>query len=458
MFIGRKSELEYFNEKYENNDAQLIVLYGRRRVGKTELLREFCKDKPHVFFACKQCDNAEQLRDFSARMLKDNEASRFLNAFQSWEQALEAVLSLKAEGKKLLVIDEFPYMVNGNKSIPSVLQNLWDEKLSRENVMIVLCGSAMSFIEKEVLAEKNPLYGRATGILKMNELSFYDACEFFPDSPAKDKILAYSILGGIPYYLKQFDSKKSIEQNIKNNILRRGCILYNEVEFLMHQELRETGLYNSLVSAIALGATKLNEIHQKTLIEKTKINVYLKNLIEINVLKREFPISDSIKQTANVQRGLYAIEDNYFRFWYRFVYPNNSELEAGDADGVYDYIVKPNLDEFASKAFENICVEYLRRQNRSNQLPFRFSKIGRYWDNKTEIDILAFDATGGNVLVGECKYKGKAFDSGDFDDLKQKHFPHKENANIHYFIFSKGGFTEPVKQDAVCVGVGDLVK
>ena len=268
MFIGRETELKFLNDKYSENGGQLIVLYGRRRVGKTETLREFCKGKPHVFFSCTQTTDPVQLRNFSARMLREDiPAKSYITEFTDWERAFRAVRELPyGDRKKLLVIDEFPYMCRGNKSIPSILQNLWDAELRDANVMIILCGSAMSFIEKELLAEKNPLYGRATGIYKMKEMGFYDAAKFFPDYSDRDKVLAYAVLGGIPHYLRQWNPGLSIDENIKRNILTKGCILYSEVEFLLHQELRETPIYNSIIEAVALGSTKLNDISQKSLV------------------------------------------------------------------------------------------------------------------------------------------------------------------------------------------------
>lgn len=198
-----------------------------------------------------------------------------------------------------MIIDEFPYMVKNNKEIPSILQNLWDNVLKEENIMIILCGSSMSFIEKEILAEKNPLYGRATGIYKMTQMNFYDAIKFFPNYSLEDKIYAYSILGGIPHYLKEFDCAKSIKQNIQDNILKKGCILYNEVNFMLHQELREIAMYNTIIEAIALGNTRLNDIYLKTSIEKTKIIAYISNLIELGIIEREFSADDKIKEQAN---------------------------------------------------------------------------------------------------------------------------------------------------------------
>ena len=449
MFIGRTEELQFLEDRYTAKGGQLVVLYGRRRIGKTETLRQFCKGKPHVFYACTESPDKQQLTAFSERMLqKELPAAQYIKRFANWEQALGSVSELPGEEKKLLVIDEFPYMVKGNNSIPSILQNLWDEKLRNDNVMIVLCGSAISFIEKEVLAEKNPLYGRATGILKMNEMGFYDAIQFVPDYSPLDKIATYAVLGGIPHYLKQFDDSLSLGENIWRNILSRGSILYSEVEFLMRQELRETATYNAIIEAVAMGNSKLNDIHQKTQIEKSTLSSYLRNLIDLSILSREFPVADGVKVRANVQRGLYQVTDNFFRFWYAFVFPNLSELEAGDAEGIWHYVVKPELDRYTSHIFEDVCRQYLRRQNRENTLPFRFTTIGRWWNKTDELDIMATDRAKANFLLGECKYKNSAVDLSDLTKMQEKFKPKPENAQVYYWLFSKSGFTDGVMRAA----------
>ncbi len=462
MFVGRETELKFLNERYMEKSGQLIVLYGRRRVGKTETLREFCRDKPHVFFSCTQTTDRVQLRNFSVRMLKEGiPAGKYISEFEDWEKALRAVLDLPyGEKKKLLVIDEFPYMCRGNKSIPSVLQNLWDSELRDSNVMIILCGSAMSFIEKELLAEKNPLYGRATGIYKMKEMGFYDAVKFFPGYSARDKVLAYAVLGGIPHYLKQWSTELSIGENIRRNILTKGCVLYSEVEFLLHQELRETSIYNSIIEAVALGSTRLNDISQKSLVDDTsKTSVYLKNLIELGIVEREFSVDAKLKEHANSNRGIYRLTDNFFRFWYAFGFGNYSQLEDGDTDGVYEYVVKPALHEFASYAFEDVCREFVRGMQKKNQLPFRYARMGRWMgkttvrDEKaanglrtaeTEIDILCIDRNAEEYLVGECKFKGTPFSYSEYLNTMAKLTSLKKKAEFHYALFSESGFDKRI--------------
>lgn len=466
MFIGREAELDFLNDKYEEEGGQLVVLYGRRRVGKTETLREFCKGKPHVFFSCTQTTDRVQLQKFSRQMLNENIPARnYITEFDDWEKAIRAILDLPyGDHKKLLIIDEFPYMCKGNKSIPSILQNLWDAELRDANVMIVLCGSAMSFIEKELLAEKNPLYGRATGIYRMKEMGFYDAIKFFPDYSERDKVIAYSVLGGIPHYLKQWDQKLSVAENIKRNILTKGCILYSEVDFLLHQELRETPVYNSVIEVVALGNTTLNSISQKSLMEDTsKTSVYLKNLIELGIVQREFSVDVKVKERANGNRGTYRLTDNFFRFWYAFVFANFSQLEDGDVDGVYEYIVEPALHEFAAFTFEDICREFVREMQKKNELPFRYSKMGRWMgkttirdknaDNgqrigETEIDLLCIDPKAENYMVGECKFKKEPFTYSEYLDTLSKLTPLKEKAQFYYALFSENGFDKKIADNA----------
>lgn len=463
MFIGRKDELKFLEERYQSKEGQLIVLYGRRRVGKTETLRFFGKDKPHVFYSCTECTDEQQLSAFSERMLRTGmPASQYLSTFSSWEQAIRSVLELPGSQKKLLIIDEFPYMVKANNQIPSILQNLWDQILKDSSVMIILCGSAMSFIEKEILAEKNPLYGRATGILKMQEMSFYDAIQFVPNYSPEDKIAVYAVLGGIPHYLKQFHDEIPLSENIKQNILTRGSILYSEVEFLMRQELRETTTYNTIITAVALGNTKLNDIYTKTQIEKTKLSAYLKNLLNLGILCREFSMADATKEKANVQRGIYRLTDNFFRFWYAFVFPNLSELESGDVDGIWDYVVHDKMDSFVSYIFEDICKQYLHLKNQKNELSFHFTKIGRWWNKTDEIDIFAKDAEESHILVGECKYRNSPFPLAELVKL-QKKLPKEEGKTVDCWIFSKSGFTEDTieaaeKQKIAMISLEEIIK
>ena len=452
-FIGRQEELSKFENRYRSANAELVFLYGRRRVGKTEFLRKFADDKEAFFFTAIESDDNEQRERFKQRMLSfgfDGEPS----SLNDWEGIFRNLKKLKSKGKILVVIDEFQYVFMGKRAIASILQNVWDEYLSKENVMLVLCGSAMSFIENKVLGSKNPLYGRATAIFKMKELTFEEASQFFPGYSLNEKIAAYSILGGIPFYLKQFSPELSIAENIRQNILSRETILYNEVEFMLKQELRETATYNTIISAIALGNTKLNEISQKTQIEITKVNVYLKNLTDLNIVVKEYSISETIKKSANVQNGLYKISDKFFRFWYRYVYSNREDIETGNTEYLAQEVAENASTVYAALCFEELCIEYIRKLNAKRELPFTAKQIGRVWAKGFEIDVGATD--GRSMLLGECKWTNSPVGVDVLNDLKEKIGSNKELAGYERYVlylFSKSGFTPALKEEAERGGV-----
>lgn len=461
MFIGREREMSFLNDCYDSNKAEMVVVYGRRRIGKTELIKQFSKGKEAVFYACTECTDTEQLSRFSKRLLNTGmPAAKFLTRFPDWESALRSMVDIPSKGKKVLIIDEFPYMCKGNSEIPSILQNMWDHELSEQNVMIILCGSSISFMEDELLGEKNPLYGRATGVYKLKPLSFEETKAFFPNYTIEEQVTAYSILGGIPYYLEQFDPQKGIAYNIKYNILRKGCVLYNEVEFLLRQELRETSVYNAIIEAVALGNNKFSLIHSKTQIEKNKIPAYMKNIMELGLVEREFSVLATAKEKEGSQRGLYQLTDAYFRFWYSFLYGSYSELEEGDIDGVWQYQIEPQLHQYVSHMYEKVCIEYLRKQNKAGILPFHFTKIGRWWGNVThtiegkkrtvseEIDIVATDGQGREYLLGECKYRHEPASVETLRHLQQKFPCDKHKGAYYYAIFSFYGFTEGLRKVA----------
>jgi len=461
-FIGRTEELLKFEDRYDSVNSELVFLYGRRRVGKTEFLRKFAEDKNAFFYSATESVDNEQRERFKQKMLSfgfDGEPA-LLN---DWESMFRNLTKLRTAGRTLVIIDEFQHIFMGKKAVPSILQNIWDEYLSKENIMLILCGSAMSFIEKKILGSKNPLYGRATAIFRMKELPFEEASQFFPGYTLKEKIIAYSILGGIPFYLKQFSQDLSIEENIRKNILSDETVLYNEIEFLLKQELRETATYNTIISAVALGNTKLNEIAQKTSMETAKVNVYLKNLIDLSIVGKEYSITDAVKKDANIRNGRYKISDKFFRFWYRFVYPNKNEIEIGDTSMLAREVTEIANMEHASICFEELCVEYVIKQNSLRKLPFKADRVGRVWGKTFEIDLGATD--GKSILLGECKWTNSKVGAEELNDLKGKVMSNRELAGYkrHIFcLFSRSGFTktltENITDDVILIDVNDMFR
>ncbi|MEY8309940.1 ATP-binding protein [Erysipelotrichaceae bacterium 51-3] len=467
MFIGRKQELSFLESRYSQSSGELIIVYGRRRIGKTETLLQFCKDKNAVFFPCTECADATQLQRFSQTLMqKAVPGSGFILNFSDWESAFRTFVhtSSSDQKKRILVLDEFPYMVKGNPEIPSILQNLWDHEFKNQNIMVILCGSSISFIEKELLGQKNPLYGRATGIYKMEPMNFYDAIQFFPGYSDLDKVYLYSVLGGVPHYLNQFDPDLGLYDNILTRILTKGSALFSETEFLLHQELRESAIYNDILGAVASGCTRVNDISQKALIENTaKTSVYLNNLQDLGLIRREFSVDAGPKQKANKNRGSYRLADQFFRFWYAFCQPQFTALIDHRSDGILQYIIKPGLHQYSSYIFEEICHQFVNKLSDMGKLPFWVAKIGRwtgkttirckddpdgYHTAETEIDLLGISFDGSQYLVGECKFKNAPFSWSEYLDLKMKLLPLQSSHEFYYILFSQSGFDEKVLAQA----------
>lgn len=441
-FIAREQDLAFFERCYRRGKAQLVVLYGRRRVGKTACLREFAKDKPHVWYSCTKDTDAIQVRRLSQRLMASlPQGVRSFGSIDNWEAALRSIPQLDMPGRKLVILDEFPYAVASNGALPSILQNVWDERLCNEDVMIVLSGSSIGFMEDSLLGEGNPLYGRATGIWKMEPLTYTDASKFFPDYNPKQKLEAYGILGGIPYYLEQFDSSEDIRANVCENILARGCPLYSEVNFLLREELQEPSTYNAVLDAVAAGETQLGKIAQRGMLDTSSASTYLRRLESLRILEREFSVQMGQQERTKRGRGLWRVTDNYVRFWYAAVAPYVSELDQGDADGVWTHVIAPNLNDLLSGPFEDVCRQWVRRRNIDGTLPFRCRAMGRWWQGADEIDVVAFGDEH-RRLLGECKFWDRPVGVDVLRGLEEKQkrlFPEEE---AHLYLFSKCGFDD----------------
>lgn len=448
MFIGRKKELEYLEDRYKSNKAEMIVLYGRRRVGKTELLKEFSKDKKDSYmYICKECTDREQLHLLSNEIIERSTLKKVVDTFDSWEKLFEYLGNISDDKRTLLIIDEFPYMIKENPSIASRLQALWDLKLKDTKLMIILSGSAMSFIEDSVLGHENPLYGRTTGVYKLEKLTFKESIQFYQNFSKEDLVKVYSIVGGIPFYLNLMEDSKSIKENILAKILSKGQVLYNESEFLIRQELRDVSKYYQVIEAIALGNTKLNDIYNKTMIDKNKLSSYISNLIKLNIVEREHSVISKVKTRINQSKGLYRIKDNYFKFYFRYVYPYISQIEREDQELLYEAVLENDLNEYVSFVFEDICREYMILKNRKKELDIRFLDIGRYFNKDVEIDILA--RIKNDFIFAECKWRNAKAGVEVLNNLKEKSKSINESIdNDYYYIFSKSGFKQSLIEAA----------
>lgn len=446
MFIGREYEIETLNKLYSKEEFEFVVMYGRRRVGKTTLLSEFCNNKPAIFFVAEEYNSNLSLKNFSKQILEYFKMTDYISTFESWEKAF-MFLAKQSENKQLvLVMDEFPYLVQSNNTLPSLLQNLIDHHLKATKLFIVICGSSMSFMEKEVLSYKSPLFGRRTAQMLIEPFDFYNSSKFFPKYSFVERVEAYGVIGGIPQYLEKFNEKYTIEENVKQEILDKSSYLYEEPKNLLKQELREPAVYNSIIEAIATGYTKINEISTKIGEPKDKCAKYLASLNDLHIIIKEIPIMEK----ENSRKTIYKVNDNLFRFYYNFIFSNKSLIEQHMGSFLYEKKIKPQFAKYLGEIFEKVCIDFLNHQNINGNLPFIFTKIGRWWGNNSktktqeEIDIVAIDDS--MILFGECKWRNEKIDMDVVNLLMEKGeistFGKFEKK--YYSFFSKSGFTKSV--------------
>lgn len=439
MFIGRERELQTLNSLYNSNRFEFAVIYGRRRVGKTALINEFTKDKDTIFFTGIETTAKENLDNFSGCIMEYNTGIAADSTFSSFRSAFEYVFELAKSKRIVLVIDEYPYIARASKSLASTLQLLIDKNKDHSKLFLILCGSSMSYMEDHVLSYKAPLYGRRTAQLKIDPFDFFESCRRFKKLSDVDKALAYGIVGGTPQYLIQLDDNLSIEDNIKNTHLNPSSFIFEEPGNLLKQEVREPATYNAIITAIATGSSKINEISNKVGANTSICATYIRNLIMLDIIKKESPYGEK-----TTRKTIYTIKDNMFRFWYRFVPKNASIIAHGAAELAYKRI-EPELSSYMGGVFEEICKQYLWKLLIDGKCPVSFSDIGRWWgtDSKTksqeEIDIVG--TAGDSALFGECKWTNEKIGTGILETLVERSnlFTYKKK---HFYLFAKNGFTK----------------
>ena len=441
MFYCRKEELRTMNNRYKKGHFECVVIYGRRRVGKTALINEFCKGKPTVYFSALNASSQENLEALSKAIYTcQNSDSTSAPTYRSYEDALEAITGMAMEKRLVFVIDEYPYLAKAEKSISSRLQHIIDHSWQDSRIYLILCGSSMSFMEYQVLGYESPLYGRRTAQFKIQALTYREITEFHPELKAADQALLYGVTGGIPHYINKLDVESNLDEALLENLFSTSSYLFEEPENLLKQELREPAIYNSVISAIAAGASRSNEISTKVGLESGVCAKYLKVLLDLGILKKETPITEK-----SGKKTIYVIDDNFFRFWYRFVPRNMSVISAGRMHPVYEQAVKRFYPDYMGLVFEKMCQEYLLRY--AKDLPILLSNVGQWWgtDSKTrrevQIDIVGAPVDGNEYLIGSCKYRNEKIGIEELELLRRYAAVFRQNGIFHYYIFSKGGFT-----------------
>lgn len=449
-FVGRKKELASLYQHYETNKFQFAVIYGRRLIGKTALINEFLKDKKAIYFTAIEENKEDNLRRFSAAInyfMDPDIISE--SSFSSFEAAFRQIAELAKKERVILVIDEYPYLAQAYPAVSSMLQSYIDQEYSNTNMFLILCGSSISFMEYQVLGYKSPLYGRRTVQYKLKPFTLKEAQEMLPHYSKKEAFEINSIVGGIPKYLNMISDQVPVIENIKATFLNSDSLLFEEPNNLLKQELRDPSTYNSIINAIANGASKMNQIATTAKVASGAVSTYLKNLIDLGIVSKKVPVTEMDKPKS--KKTIYVISDGMFRFWYTFVGKNISLIEAGYADLVAKQI-EQGLSNFLGPSFEQLSQEYLWQHMMDKEIvPEYFRRLGYWWgtDKKAkkqvEMDIVGILIDNLAGFFGECKWKNEPISKSILETLIYRSslftYPKK-----YYYLFSEVGFTDECKK------------
>ena len=430
MFIGRESELKLLEERINSNKAEFILIFGHRRIGKTELVKKIIARHGGIILMGREESKKLQLEHFS-RLLAEHYDDDFLKkqSFTNWDAFFEYIYEKSRSIRTIIALDEFPYLVKEEKALPSILQDYWDNKLKNTHIFLFIMGSSISMMER-LMGYKSPIYGRRTGQIKLQPFQFKDVAKFIKNTQTAVEL--YSVFGGTPAYITDVDQSKNVVDNIKEKFLRMGSYIYQDVRFVLMEELNEPRYYFSILEAIAAGNVSLGEIINYTGLERSLVGKYLSVLIELDLVRREISIT-AIKKTKN---GIYSLKDNIFSFWFRFIFPYEDLISLGRSEEVLSRISR-DLNSYIGKPFEEIAKEFLWETNKGN-----FSRMGRWWHKGEEIDIVALNDDEENIFFFECKWsKMNERDALKIiTDLEQKAALvqwHNSERKEHYGIIAK---------------------
>ena len=456
-FIDRENEIEALDELYQREGAQFFILYGRRRTGKTALLIHWGRNKPHLYWVASRTSAANLLSRFSQALWNfanpDNLAGEDFS-YGTWERAFRQAGDLARDARLIVTLDEFPYAVEANGGVPSFLQNVWDHHLKQTNIFLVLSGSHIGMVEREMVSYRAPLYGRATGIMLLKPLPFPAVRQFFPRWSPLQQVTAYAILGGIPGYLEKFDDRYPVARNVRERILSTTSLFFQiEPFFLVGEALREPRNYLAILQAIARGHRQLSAIARAAGLERSNTGSYLDTLRRLHLVERRVPATE--RHPERSRKGIYVLQDNYLRFYFRFIAPHQDWLERGQKDRLWHYIEEQLPSFVGSTAFEELCRQCVWAMGNQGQLPFYPDRVGAYWDRKTQVDVVAISWEAQAILLGEAKWTRETVGVPVLEGLKKKtaHVIPGPDWAVHHVLFSRSGFTPSLQQRAADEGV-----
>lgn len=440
MFIGRTQELKQLEDAYRQERNAAIVLYGRFGIGKTELAALFSKEKPTIFYVARELSEQEQRYCFA----KELGIADYDKAPSFYESLKHAVAEREDKTKKaVVIIDEFHFLVKTSEEFKIAFLKL----LMEEQCMFLFLSSSVNWVENVMVQEFGPAARAIYGTIKLKEFTFLELVKRFPDMSVEKTIYANAVLGGVPEYLNYWNEKSSVKENILRLFLRKDAPLLYGAESFLKRELRELGAYNAILAAMAAGRNKLNDIYARTGFSRAKISVYIKNLIELDVVEKVFSFDASENATqvhANVQKGLYRIKDNYLRFWYRYVFPNLSAILMGQGEQVYESEISKDFASYMQECFTGVCSEYLKLMDQYGKLTGHYETWGTWYGKSGRIDVVAGNDDG-TILIGFCRFDSRMMTSKDMKQYKEL-MELAKLAPKELYLFSKAGFSEELRQ------------
>lgn len=468
-FVDRISEMETLEREYRRAEASFVVIYGRRRVGKTELINQFCKDKRALYYLAteeSESQNRVAFRDVAALFLGNSLMAQA--AFDRWESIFEIIAeACPADERTVIVIDEFQYLGNANPAFPSVFQRIWDTILKDRNAMVILCGSLTTLMTQQVLAYDSPLYGRRTAQIHMRPIPFPVYRDFFPEKSPRELVEFYSVTGGVPKYIELFESGGDVYDAIRDNVFNRDSFLYDEPTFLLQKEVSDVSGYFSIIKAIAAGNRKASAIATRLETPQTSLSRHLKTLIELDMIDREVPVTEP--NPENSKKSLYRVKDNFLQFWFQFVQPNLSYLESEHVEFAMERLHRSFTDRLVSYVYEDVCRDAVWGLSAQGKVPLFIQKVGRWWNARNdEIDVVGLSEEDGGILFGECKFLARPVGADVLTALEEKSrlvsWGPSDRREM-FVLFSISGFSDKLRDIAnrrddvlLIEGVGQLTR
>ncbi len=452
-FVDRQCELEILDQMWGARDARFLVLYGRRRIGKTRLLTHWLghRSPRAIYWVAKPASSASLLRSFSQAIYREAHPATPADpafTYPSWEMAWREVAELSRSRRLALFLDEFTYTLDATPDLAGTLQNAWDQTLSRSDLFLILSGSHLGMMERELLAYRAPLYGRASGRLLLQQLPFSALRELFPRYDAVERVGLYSVLGGVPAYLERFDPDDSLAHNIKARLLTPVNLLQEEPRLLLQEQLSEPRNYMAILEAIAHDQRTPSDIAAVSGLPRPHVSKYLGVLRDLRLVRREVPAT--LRHPERSRRGRWFVVDPYLRFYFRFLAARQEDIALGRIRFVWQQIRRHMVDFIGTHTFEELCREWVALEGDAGRLPFVPEKVGSFWSREAQVDVVAVNWMEKAILLGECKWSRQPVGRSVITDLVKKTssvVPAGE-WRVHHAVFARAGFTAAAQAEA----------